>query len=150
MGKFRLPRKIKKKLRGHIWLYPADEKGNRLMAWPHESSKDYAALKKGLVSEIIDRKNSKTRGKEYREKLDKVKMVADEELKMFVEEIFAEQYRRSSFDILISAKNNPKAIVAYYNFINAWYLYKNGEESFANICCMAVDLAKKLLKQRRI
>jgi hypothetical protein len=147
MEKFRLPRKIKKKLRGHIWLYPPDDKGNRLMAWPYKSAEDYAALKEGLVSDIIDSKNSKTRRKEYREKIDKVIMVTNEELKTFVDEIFAEKYRHSSYNILIAAKQNPKAIIAYYNFINAWYLYQNGEDSFSNICCMAVDLAKKLLKE---
>ncbi len=49
MQKFRLPRKIKKKLKRQLWLYPADEKGNSLMAWPQKSQIDYTAIKEGTV-----------------------------------------------------------------------------------------------------
>lgn len=31
MKRFRLPRKIKKSLKGELWLYPANEKGNQLL-----------------------------------------------------------------------------------------------------------------------
>ena len=41
MKKFRLPRKIKKKLYG-LWLYPKDEKGNSLMAHPKTSQEKEA------------------------------------------------------------------------------------------------------------
>lgn len=58
MKKFRLPRKTKKKLKG-IWLYPKDEKGNSLMAFPKRNQKDYTALKKGIVRNILDKKKLK-------------------------------------------------------------------------------------------
>lgn len=149
MQKFRLPRKIKKKLNRQLWLYPADDKGNSLMAWPKKYQEDYNAIKQGIVRNLMDSKNSKARRKEEREKLDREIKVTDEDLKIFVDDIFAEEYRKSSHDILIKAKTNPKAIIAYYNFVNAYNLYKKGEESYSNTCCMAVDLAKKLLKKRR-
>lgn len=149
MQKFRLPRKIKKQLKGQLWLYPADDKGNSLMAWPHKDQKDYAAIKQGIVRNLFDPKNTKSKRKKEREKLDKEIMVTDEELKIFVDEIFAEKYRNPSYDTLIKAKTNPKAIIAYYNFINAYNLNKKGEESYSNTCCMAVDLAKELLKRKK-
>jgi hypothetical protein len=40
MNKFRLPRKTKKSLKKTMWLYPPDEKGNSLMAWPAKSQED--------------------------------------------------------------------------------------------------------------
>ncbi len=149
MQKFRLPRKIKKKLKGKLWLYPADEKGHSLMAWPRELQADYTAIKQGLVRNLMDGRNTKAKRKEERKKLDKEIIVTDEELTIFVAEIFAEEYRESSYDILIRAKTHPNAIVAYYNFINAYKLNKQGEESYSNICCLAVDEAKDLLKKKR-
>ena len=149
MQKFRLSRKIKKKLKGQLWLYPADDNGNSLMAWPRKSQIDYSAIKQGVVRNLMDSKNTKAKRKEKRKELDKEIMVTGEELKIFVDEIFAEEYRKSSYDTLIRAKTNPKAIIAYYNFVNAYYLYQKGEESYSNTCCMAVDLAKELLKKKR-
>lgn len=77
MKLFRLPRKIKKLLKGNIWLYPADIKGSSLLASPTRSQEDYAALKQGIVRNIIDPKNAKARRKAFREKLDKENMVSD-------------------------------------------------------------------------
>ncbi len=54
MKAFRLPRKTKKKLKGTIWLYPADERGNSLMAWPTRLQKEYDAVKKGIVRDIME------------------------------------------------------------------------------------------------
>ena len=53
-AKFRLPRKIKRELKKGLWLYPADEKGNSLMAWPTRYEKDYLAYKEGIVRDICD------------------------------------------------------------------------------------------------
>lgn len=53
--------------------------------------------------------------------------VSDEELRQFVNEIFAKEYRSSSYQILLDAKKNKKAKVAYFNFINAYILMKNLE-----------------------
>jgi hypothetical protein len=149
MEKYRIPRKIKKKFKGNIWLYPADEKGNSLVASPKRSQEDYNAVKNGIAKPMVDFKRIKENRAAYKEKMDAEIFVDDSDLKNYVDEIFAEQYRFSSYNTLIRAKNNPKAIITYYNFINAYNLYKNGEESFGNICCASVDYAKDLLKKKR-
>ena len=146
MKKFKLPRKLKKRLKKRIWLYPANEKGNSLMAWPYKYEKDYLAFKQGELRKIGRR--NKAELKEYRKKMNKEVEVLDETLKKYVDDIFAKQYRRSSYDTLIMAKNKKAAIKAYYNFINAYHLYENGEQSFGNICCLAVDYAKELLRKK--
>ena len=47
--KFRLPRKIKKKLKNNFYSYPISEKNTYLIAWPYKYEKDYVAYKKGLL-----------------------------------------------------------------------------------------------------
>jgi hypothetical protein len=64
-----------------------------------------------------------------------------------VDDIFRKEVRRSSYETLLSAKNNSRAIIAYYNFINAYQLMQQGEVSYGNTCCMSVDHAKELLKK---
>ena len=54
MKQFRLPRKIKKSLKGNLWLYPADEKGNSLIAHPTNSQEDYLAIKQGIVKNLLE------------------------------------------------------------------------------------------------
>lgn len=147
--KFRLPRKIKKSLKGNLWLYPADEKGNSMMASPTRYQEDYTALRNGTVRNLIDPKNAKARRKEFREKLEKQVIISDQELKRFVIDIFREDLRTSSYNTLVAAKNNLKAINAYYNFVNAYQLYEMGDESYGNICCLAVDKAKELLRSKK-
>lgn len=148
LKKFRLPRKIKKTLKGQIWLYPADENGNSQMAFPSRSQKDYTALKKGILKNLIDQKNARTRRKELSTKLNKEITIPDEDLKRYVENIFRDEFRNSSFKTLLKAKRHPKAITGYYHFVNAYHLYEKGDESFGNICCLAVDKAKALLKKK--
>lgn len=47
--KFRLPRKLKKKLAKKFWFYP--KKGNtHLMAFPESDEKDYQAYKSGILT----------------------------------------------------------------------------------------------------
>lgn len=145
--KFKLPRKTKKKLKQTMWLYPADEKGNSKMAFPSESKSDFTALKKGILRDI--KAGNKAKRKKQSALLNKAITVSDKELKIFVDEIFSENYRKSSYYTLKEAKNTPRAIVAYYHFINAYHLFKKGNESYSNICCMAVDNAKKLIKKKR-
>ena len=149
MKKFRLPRKVKTKLKGEIWLYPSDEKGNSMMASPDKLQEDYTAIKQGIVTGISDEKNSRAKRKEEQKKLDREIFVSDEELRVYVDEIFAKEYRNSSYNTLLQAKVNPKAIVAYFNFVNAYNLYKAGEESKGTICCLAVDWAHDVLKNRK-
>ncbi|MDC1265475.1 hypothetical protein N8009_01635 [Flavobacteriaceae bacterium] len=54
-----------------------------------------------------------------------------------------EDFRVSAYNTLIEAKDNPKAVGAYFNFINAYNLMEKGDSSFGNTCCLAVDLAEK-------
>lgn len=146
MKKFRLPRKTKKKLDGHCWLYPADEKGGRLMAMPAKKEEDYKALKSGIVKDLLDRENAKAEKKAFKEKLDNPVEVTDEELRDFVNQLFAPRFRTSSYCTLIAAKSHPKAVIGYYNFVNAYLLSKT-DKGYENICCLAVDKAKSLLKR---
>lgn len=149
MKQFRLPRKIKKSLKKGFWLYPPDEKRNSLMISPAKSQEDFMAVKKGIARDLFDLKESKSRRKKLQEQLDKEVIVPDDELKDYVREIIRKDLRNSSYNKLIEAKNNPKAIVAYYNFVNAYHLYKQGDDSFGNICCLAVDKAKELLNNKK-
>lgn len=146
---FRLPRKVKKKLKGNLWLYTADEKGNSLTASPTRLQKDYSALKKGIVRNLIDNKNAKAKRQAYREKMNKENVVSDEQLKLYVNDIFREDIWKSAYKTLIAAKNHPKAVIAYYNFVNAYQLCEAGEDSYGNVCCMALDRAEDLMRNRK-
>jgi hypothetical protein len=147
MKKFRLPRKTKKRLRNGIWLYPSDEKGSSLMAWPAKYKKDYIAFKNGILRNLTDR--TKESRRVFREKLDAEIVVTDEELKSYVDDLLREDLRTSSYNLLIKAKNDKNAIKAYYNFVNACKLTASGERSYGNIACMSIDLAKSLLRVKR-
>lgn len=147
MKKFRLPRKLKKRLKKGLWLYPSDERGNSLMASPHRSKKDFQAYKKGILRNLIYTANSRTRHEEYRRKMNREVTVPDEDLKKYVNEIFRKDLRNLSYETLISAKKNAKARTAYHNFVNAYQLMEQGEGSYGNTFCLAVDRAKELLKK---
>lgn len=148
MKKFRLPRKTKKFAKKGLWLYPADEKGNSLMASPARSQEEYDALKKGTLRNLFE-KEKKAERKEYREKMDKEVYVTDAELKTYIDDIIRKDLRISSFRTLLSAKEKPRAKKAYFNFINAYHLYREGEDSYVNVCCLAIDLARDLLRKQR-
>ncbi len=132
--KFKLPRKKKKFLKKGLWLYTANENGDSLSAKPAKYEKDYLAFKEGSLRNLLKRSKKKT--KEFRMNLDKEVFVPDEMLLTYVNEIFSERYRQSSYKCLIRAKKSKKAVVAYFNFLNAYEIYKNGNDSYANICCM--------------
>lgn len=144
---FRLPRKIKKKLKKIIWLYPADKNGNSLMAWPSLDQKDYNAVRQGIVRDILS-KNTKVKKKEQKKLLDQEVYIQDEQLKTYIDKIYEKEFRNSSYYTLIEAKNTPRAKVAYFNFINAYRMVENGKESYETICYMLVDYAKELLKRK--
>ncbi len=146
MKKFKIPRKLKKRLKKGFWLYNPDENGSSLMASPHRNKKDFIAYKKGMLRNLIDPYNSKKRQMEFNKKIDKKVMVSDEVLKSYVDDIMRKDLRRSSYEILIKAKNSKKAISDYYNFVNAYQLVEKGESSFGNICCLAIENAEKRLK----
>lgn len=145
----KLPRLEKKKLKKDLWLYPADEKGNSLMAQPEKYKEDYEVMKAGIVQNIRDRNTEKdSKIAEAIKNMDSEIYVSDEELRQFVNEIFAKEYRSSSYQILLDAKKNKKAKVAYFNFINAYYINeKFGDYSI--VCCSSVDFAQILLKEFR-
>ena len=144
MERFRLPRKTKKSLRKTMWLYPADEKGSSLMARPTISKEDYIAVKNGIARKFPD--SNKAKRKKFAAELDKEIFVEDQVLKKYIDDIIREDLRNSSYNTLLEARNNPKAVKAYFNFINAYHFYEQGKESYGNICCLAIDSAKKLLK----
>jgi hypothetical protein len=147
MDTFKLPRLEKKKLRKQMWFYPADEKGNSLVAFPHKYKEDYDAMNQGIVQDIFGRKTpeEKEKRRKTHEKLDEEIYVSDEELRQYVDDIFAKTYRNSSYNILLEAKNHSKAKIGYFNFVNSYQKHLT-EEGFGNICCMSVDYAKQLLK----
>ena len=147
MHKLRLPRKKKKALKKTMWLYPPDEKGNSLMAWPAKSQGDYTAVKKGIARKFPD--STKAERKKFSAELDKEIYVDDRVLKTYVDDIIREYLRNSSYSALIEAKNNPDAVKAYFNFVNAYQLFEKGKDSYGNICCMAIDSAKERLKHKK-
>lgn len=54
--KFRLPRKLKKKVKKLFLLYPLDKiTETYLMAWPHRIEEDYKAFKSGILKDILER-----------------------------------------------------------------------------------------------
>ena len=61
MKKFRLPRKIKNKLKKDFFTYPKSEKNTYLVAWPYKCEEDYMAYKKGLLRSL------KEESKKYRD-----------------------------------------------------------------------------------
>ena len=116
------------------------------MAWPYRSQEDYDAYKKGVLRKIGS--TAKER-KTFKQALDKEVSVTDETLKSSVDAIFREDLRKKAFHTFKLAKTDTKAVVAYYNFVNAYELYASGEESYGNICCMALDLADEKLRPVR-
>ena len=59
--KFRLPRKIKKKLKKDFFIYTKSEINTYLVAWPYKYEEDYIAYKKGLLRGL------KEESKKYRD-----------------------------------------------------------------------------------
>jgi len=147
MDKFRLPRKIKKRIKKTMFLYPPDKDGSSIMAFPTRSEEDYAALKKGIIKKFPD--ITKAERKKRNDRLDNEIFVDDQTLRTYVDDIIREDLRNASYSTLVQAKNSTKAINAYFNFVNAYHFYKKGEESFGNICCMAIDKAKELLRSSK-
>lgn len=119
------------------------------MAHPAETHEDYSAFRKGILRPLPDRRNSRAKRKEMREKLNKEVLVSDEQLKGYINNLIRDDLRVSSFNILSEARSSKHAVMAYYNFVNAYLLYEAGEESYGNIACMSVDWTKKLLKETK-
>lgn len=140
MSKFRIPRKTKKKIKG-FYLYPSDEKGNSLMAFPKRNQEDFNYYKSGAKS-LFDKRLNKTSKKEpYR--FDKEIYIGDDTLLEYVKDIIRKDLVNSSYNLLIRAKQQKRSKKAYFNFINA---YQAG--NYENICCMSIDLAEDLLRRK--
>ncbi|SFI37650.1 hypothetical protein [Halpernia frigidisoli] len=148
MEKLKLERKLKKKLKKGFWLYSPDEKGNSLMARPHQNEKDYEAYKNGEVRDLFSEESRKERHAS-KQKLDVPIEVSDEVLKEYVNKIFSKEYRNSSYQFLLDAKKFRDTKVAYYHFLNAYKVQENGDDSMSNVCCLAADYARDLLKIRK-
>jgi hypothetical protein len=126
--KFRIPRKIKKKVKKKILLYPSNSRGSSVMAFPYKSQKDYNAYKNGELKSLLSKQ------KEKKIDIDVPIEVSNDRLKEMVGEVFAEEYRTSAYLQLLNYKTsvlNKKK--KYYNFIN----YYN-KDNF-NSCCMILD-----------
>ena len=50
--KFRLPRKLKKKLKNNLFSYPKSDRNTYLIAWPYKYEEDYIAYKKGFLRSL--------------------------------------------------------------------------------------------------
>ena len=116
------------------------------MASPARNKEDLEAYKSGELRNLLNDNRSKQERKEENSKLDKENYVSDQTLRKYIDDIIRKDLRTSSFHILREAKNSKKAVRAYFNFVNAYELFESGEESYGNICCLAIDHAKKLLR----
>lgn len=145
---FRLPRKIKKKLSQKVFFYPPNNDGSRLIARPKSSQDDYNAYKTKLLTDIFDETKAERKAKSliWDMKFKTPVIISSEELLVAVNEIFAEEFRDSSYSLLLRAKEHPIAIEDYYIFVNAWLITKKGD-NHANTACMSIDGIIKHLKK---
>ena len=67
--KFRLPRKIKKKLKKDLFTYPKSERDTYLVAWPSKYEEDYIAYKKGLLRGLKEESKKRLKDERKRENL---------------------------------------------------------------------------------
>ena len=147
MKKLKISRKLKKRLKKGIWFHQPEEDGGSYMAFPHKNVKDFEAYKENRLRNMLDKHNTRKRREAFRKKLNAPVEVSDETLREYVDDMLRKNIRRSSYELLIKAKNNNQAVTAYYNFVNAYQLTQKGEGSYGNICCAALDVAKRLLKK---
>jgi len=145
LPKLKIPRKLKKKLKKGLWLYPKDENGNSLMASPTESRKDLYAYRKGILRNLNSRFGRRKRINEMMAKLKPEIYVTDEELKDMVIELSIPESVDEIYNILIEIKEID--IKLYFEFINAYNLYKGGDNSYGNICFMVFETAKMVIKK---
>ncbi|WP_203293581.1 hypothetical protein [Luteirhabdus pelagi] len=147
MKKLKIPRKLKKRLKKGIWFHQPEEDGGAYIAFPYKDAEDFKAYKENRLRNVLDKHNTRTRRQAFRKKLNAPVEVSDETLRQYVDDMLRKDIRRSSYELLIKAKNNNQAVIAYYNFVNAYQLTKKGEDSYGNICCASLDVAKRLLKK---
>jgi len=145
MKKFRLPRKIKKKLK-HKWLFfPSKKDGSSQMAFPLKYQEHYDAYKSGILTDLFSytKEEAKQRAIEWDKKYNTPIEISDEELVIAVDEIFAEEYKKWALRILRLSKDHNIAVKDYYNFVNA---YKLGDSTTA---CLSTDSAEDNLRRSK-
>lgn len=143
--KFRLPRKIKKKISHKIFLYPKDSRGEMLMAWPLFNQEDYDAVKNGVAKDIAHRTKAQIKADsiKWKEIYHQPIEIDDETLSKMVDDVFSIEYRKSALSMLLRAKTHPVAIEDYYTFINSYNLGKT------NISAMCYDGLEMNLKKSK-
>lgn len=143
--KFRLPRKIKKKISHKIFLYPKDSHGEMLMAWPLFNQEDYDAVKNGVAKDIAHRTKAQIKADsiKWKEIYHQPIEIDDETLSKMVDDVFSIEYRKSALSMLLRAKTHPVAIEDYYTFINSYNLGKT------NISAMCYDGLEMNLKKSK-
>jgi len=146
--KFRIPRKIKKRI-NTIFLYPPDERGSSLMASIKNSQEDYTAYKQNILRPLVSKTKAQIKEINERYKIfDVPTYLTDDDLKFAITEIFGEEFRDSAYSILSRSKNHDVAKVAYYNFVNAYNMTKAGGDE-STMCCMSLDLAEENLQRSK-
>lgn len=143
--KFRLPRKIKKKISHKIFLYPKDSREGMLMACPLFNQEDYDAVRKGIAKDILNKTKAQIKEDsiKWKETYHQPIEIDDETLSKMVDDVFSIEYRKSALSMLLRAKTHPVAIENYYEFINSYNLGKN------NISSMCYDGLKMNLKKSK-
>lgn len=139
---FRVPRKVKKKLKGKILVYSKKTKeGGSVMAFPLRKEEDYNAYKQGLLEPIVPftKKSLVERIKKYVEKYHTEVILSDEELKLAVNTVFKEEYRSRSLFLLEQALRQGHE-KEYFTFVNCYL-----KDSNYNICCMVIDKLEELM-----
>lgn len=122
--KFRLPRKIKKKLQNKVFFYPYNSEYNGYqMASPTYYQVDYDAVKHGIATSLLPntKKERKNALIEFNNKFKKEleKDYSEAELKVMVDSIFALEYRDECLNMLLKAKEHSEAYEYFIIFVNA-------------------------------
>ena len=145
MTQFRLPRKIKKKLKGKIFFYPVDKDGNHRVAFPTKNQEDYNAYKQGIIYKPFHftKAEMKARSIAWDKKFKQPCELSDEELVEAVNSVFAQEYREDAINTFRRAKNHPIAIEDYHVFCNAI------KHDCSTTACMSLDGAKDSLMRSK-
>ena len=145
MKKFRIPRKVKKKLKNRWLFFPKQPNGNSQMAFPCKRQDHYDAYKQGILSDMFayTKEEKKQKKIEWDKKYNTPIEITDEELITAINNVFAEEYRSFALRILRQAKHHNIAKKDYYNFVNA---YKLDDTTTA---CLSLDGAEDNLRRSK-
>ena len=148
--KFRLPRKIKKKLTRKMFFYPSDKDGNSLVGYPTKNQEDYNAYKQGILRQPFKFTKAERKAKSiaWDKKFRQPCELSDKELVEAVNSVFAQEYREDAINTFRRAKNHPIAIEDYHIFCNAIKHTQNGDDCSIT-ACMLLDGAKDNLMRSK-